>query len=121
MKPSPWFCKAGGMDDLPWQQVLGTGYYFGALASLLGAVRCVIDYHRKGQRWQLLGIPAHFGLATALSFIIIATGTDPIFAPEFIQVAIRVSFMTRAVFKLLFMLFYCVTHIGLRRDNKENS
>jgi hypothetical protein len=102
------------MPDIAWQQVLGAGYYLGALASLLGAVRCVIDYHRKGQRWQWLGIPAHIGLATALSFIIIATGPDPAFSPEFMQIAIRVSFMTWAVFKLLFMLGYCVTHIGVK-------
>lgn len=38
------------MPDFTWQQALGICYYLGALASLLGAVQCTMDYHRKRQR-----------------------------------------------------------------------
>jgi hypothetical protein len=102
------------MSDITWQQALSIGYYLGAIASLLGAVRCVIDYHRKDEWWQLLGVPAHIGLASALCFIILLTGADPVFSRTFMQTGVRVAFMTWAIFKLSFMVGYCFTHIGVK-------
>jgi hypothetical protein len=102
------------MDDTTWQQILSTGYYLGAIASLLGVWQSTIDFRRKKERYRMLGVPAHLGLATALCFIILLSGPNPIFSIEFMRVGVRVAFMTWAIFKLSFMVGYVWTHVGIK-------
>lgn len=111
------------MDFL--NQALTACYFLAIIASILKSFRYAADYRRKGEWFYLLGVPANVSLVLALGFILVAAGNDPKISGEWIKLGIRLSFMSWAIFGLLFEALYMATFVvidteEMREEREEN-
>lgn len=84
--------------------LLTAAYFLGIIASGLGVCGWYLEYKKsKGKKpFFIYGILASFFLAVTFLAIIVSVGLHPVASAYILKVAVRVSVIGYAVFKLVF-------------------